>query len=110
MAQTTEPRTFEEYNFQEFLKTKKENDALKNENKQLQDDCDVIAQKYQDLLDLVKVAFSNARVEEDIYTNVYINGNFVGLFDKEDERDMKNNLVALSRLINKVQAIPSRVE
>lgn len=108
MANNNEPRTFEEYNFQEFLKMKKENETLKNDIKQWESDSLVLITKYQELWDLVKVAFVNSRVEQENYTNVYINGNFVGLFNQDKVEDNEQNLVALAKLIKKVNALPKR--
>ena len=108
MANNNEPRTFEEYNFQEFLKMKKENKTLKNDIKQWESDSLVLITKYQELWDLVKVAFVNSRVEQENYTNVYINGNFVGLFNQDKVEDNEQNLVALAKLIKKVNALPKR--
>jgi len=102
------PKNFEEYNFQEFLKAKQENDTLKNKLKLLKQENEEITNKLNDIRDLVKVALTNARVEKERYLMVYVNDSFVGLYDDEKPLDKDLPLLALTRLIEIVNAIPSR--
>lgn len=111
MAQTNEPRTFEEYNFQEFLKMKKENDSLKNNIKDMQEQMDFVERNHTHILDLLKLALSNARVEEETtYTKLYVNDDFVGLFNPNFIEDSDHILMALESLIRIVHALPQREE
>lgn len=102
------PKTFEEYNFQEFLKTKQENETLKNELKLSQQENEEITNKLNDIRDLLKEALTNARVEKERYLMVYVNDSFVGLYNEYNVNDKELPLLALTRLIELVNAIPSR--
>ena len=110
MEKTNEPRTFEEYNFQEFLKTKKENDTLKNELEEKQEQIEDLQEQHKYLLDLVKVALSKASVKVDDYNTVYVHDNFVGLYNKDNIEEEEQDLVALAKLIALTKAIPEREE
>ena len=102
--------TADQYVVKELLETKGLVDGLKKENKQLQEDCDFISNKYQALLDLVKVAFSNSRVEEDDLVKVYVNDCFIDLYDKEYITDDKAPVIALEKLIRLSQRLVGREE
>ncbi len=109
MAQK-EIKTCEEYVLNELLQAESKINGLKKENEQLQSDCDIVATKYQDLLDLLKVALADAKVSQDDYTNVYINGSFVGLYHADNPQQADTCLVALTKLIDLVHRIPTREE
>lgn len=102
--------TADQYVVKELLEAKGLVDGLKKENKQLQEDSDFISNKYQALLDLVKVAFSNSKVEEDDYVKVYINDCFIDLYDKEYITDEKKSVVALQELIELAHRLVGREE
>lgn len=107
-----EPRTFEEYNFQEFLKMKKVNDTLKKENQQLQDDCDMVAQKQQDLLNLCSKAFKGGEVEikDSGLISVYLKDKYIGCYFESDSDSDKETLSTIRTLIEMFNAIPQREE
>ena len=107
MAQK-EIKTCEEYVLNELLQAESKINGLKKENEQLQSDCDIIATKYQELLDLVKVALADAAVKEDAYTNVYVAGSFVGLYHADNPQRDETSLVALTKLIDLAHRVPTR--
>lgn len=118
MAQEKAPRTFEEYNFQEFLKMKEENETLEIENKELKEMNELDNETHKKLFDLVKsaLAMSNIEVEGDL-VSVYICERYIGLFDKEREVSFSKNgeqerscLKALAELITLFHDIPNREE
>ena len=109
MAQNT-PKTFEEYNFQEFLKAKEEVAGLKAEIKDMQEQMDILAKHHQDIIDLVKKALKYGRVDDDSYVNIYLADRFVGLYNKDAVEDNEQWLVALKVLIQLVNHLPTREE
>lgn len=93
------PRTFEEYNFQEFMKLKKENQELKDKNEALDSEMQLIKEECRFIKDLVKEALKNSRVEKDeSLTHVYVEDRFIGLYVNDLETD--NKLKTLEQLIN----------
>lgn len=81
MAQNNEPRNFEEYNFQEFLKLKRENETLKKENKELSDERDTLVAYSKDLLEIVKGIANSITIKIDS------NGNFKSVYATVDNDD-----------------------
>ena len=100
-----EIKTCEEYVLNQFFQTKEENLALQLKNQDLQNQVDIMVEKYNELFGFVKKAFenSNAQINSQGLIQVSINDMFVGVYFKEDE-DNENYkpLVALTKLIEMV--------
>ena len=106
MAQK-EPRTFEEYNFQEFLKTKQENETLKNTNKELQNQVDFLTQSQTDLIKLCKQVASIITIEKEdekkAYKTIKVGGQYGTLYFDDDIKYQP-----LEKFLEIMSAIPSR--
>ena len=89
---------------------KKAVDTLKRENQQLQDDCDMVAQKQQDLLNLCSKAFKGGKVEikDSGLISVYLKETFIGCYFESDND--KETLSTIRTLIEMFNAIPQREE
>ena len=107
-----EIKTCEEYVLNELNKANEKVVALKNENKELQGDLDVLGSKYQTLYELVKelVAKSKVKVDDNI-VSVYLSTGFVGCYinNATIERDSQDaTLKALTKLIDMFNSVPQR--
>lgn len=93
----------EQYVVEELKKTKQELENARNVIKTLQDINQLSMKNYDILLEMVKKAFCNSKVEKENYTMVYVNDSFVGLYDNENVCEKDKDLVALTELIRFVR-------
>lgn len=108
MAKEQQPRTFEEYNFQEFLKTKQENDTLKNENEELKGYVNDLLTQDKELIKLCKQVaniITCEKEDDDSCKTIRVGGNFAGLVFDDDIK-----YAPLVKFLDLIKAIPTREE
>ena len=106
-----EIRTCEEYVLNELNKANEKVVALKNENKELQEQCDIISGKAQNLLELVKELLTDSKVEEEHnLICVYLSTGYVGCYSKDSVigDNQTTTLKAIVKLIEMFNSIPQR--
>lgn len=113
-TKTTVRSACEEYVVKELEQAKKDVQTLKDkiaEQEYLNKKLDA---KHKELLTLLLEALSGAKVEEEelssslVINRIYINGSYVGLYDKNRIESGEEPLVALAKLIELVHRTPVR--
>ena len=107
MEKTTQPKNFEEYNFQEFMKTKQENETLKNENQDLKEHIEFLMESQKNLITLCKQVANLISIKNEDeaknYKTIRVGGAYCDIMFKDDPK-----YVPLAKFLEIINAIPVR--